>query len=139
MLIAADDGLIGRSVDNGATWTFVDTQAPNVLYDITNIGDQVWASGRDGGLVYNADQGVTWTLQDPGTTKRLRGKKALDAMNVVAVGREGVLLRTSDGGNNWSLSIISGGEDHGAVTFLEQCGAHRFDRRAGGREAAQYR
>lgn len=118
LLFAADGGQIGRSIDNGATWTIIATEAPNVLYDITSFGEHVWASGRDGGLVYSADQGATWTLQNSGSTSRLHGIHAIDAMNVVCVGRDGTYLQTSNGGATWTSAILADEEDLIDVIFL---------------------
>ena len=119
LLMAADDGMVARSTDNGDNWTLIQTPAPNVIYDITSIGDLVWASGRDGGLVHSTDKGLTWTAQNSGTQERLHGIHALNANDLVAVGREGVLLRSDNGGATWQLSIEAGGEDLRGVLFLD--------------------
>ena len=119
LLFAADDSQIGRSTDDGTTWSLIATGAPNVLYDITSFDNHAWASGRDGGLVHSNDAGVTWSVQNSGSNERLHGIHAMDAMNVIAVGRNGTFLRTTNGGETWIGSTLANGEDLADVIFLQ--------------------
>jgi photosystem II stability/assembly factor-like uncharacterized protein len=54
------------------------------------------------GLVYGTtDNGVTWVSHDTGATVTLHGISFFDGLRGVAVGDEGTLLATMDGGKTW--------------------------------------
>jgi photosystem II stability/assembly factor-like uncharacterized protein len=119
LVMLADDDLVARSTDNGENWELIPTGAPHVLYDITNIGDLLWASGRDGGIVHSTDGGQTWTVQNSGTIERLHGIDALDASTLMIVGRDGVVLRTTNGGATWEPSTSPVQDDLSSIIFLD--------------------
>jgi photosystem II stability/assembly factor-like uncharacterized protein len=53
---------------------------------------------------------VTWTPQASGTTERLRGVSAVNARVAWASGRQGTIVRTTDGGATWRGVAPSGAE-----------------------------
>jgi hypothetical protein len=72
---------------------------------------------------------VTWTSQTSGTTADLFSVRFLDADNGFAVGAGPTILRTSDGGANWTListekrfraMLISGQARSDEIYFLEE-------------------
>ena len=69
--------------------------------DVTFAGNEGWASGMNGTMIYTADGGRTWAAQKTGTSQALEGLFFLDAQHGWAVGWAGTILRTVDGGKNW--------------------------------------
>lgn len=67
-------------------------------------------------LAGNAAAQATITPQDSGVTVRLRGISAVDADVAWASGREGTVLRTTDGGRHWQALQIPGA---GALDFRD--------------------
>lgn len=62
--------------------------------------NHIWAVGDDGYIMFW--NGMKWTTQNSNTTQTLEGVFAVDSMNVWAVGRGGVILRTTNGGMTWT-------------------------------------
>ena len=61
----------------------------------------IWAAGSNGKVVRSDDHGVHWDVQPVPVRENLQGIAAWDARQAVAVGGDGVVLRTVDGGENW--------------------------------------
>lgn len=97
-------------------WRQVPTPTRSTLTAAAAIGDRVWAVGHDGVIIHSEDGGMTWTLQrvasyDPDSEGLHNGTPLLDvyffdASNGLAVGAYAQLLRTSDGGRNWSEQTL---------------------------------
>lgn len=119
LIMLADDDLVARSTNNGDDWELISTGAPNVLYDMTHVGDLIWASGRDGSIVHSTDGGQTWATQISGTTERLHGIDALNATTLMVVGRDGVVLRTTNGGQTWEPVTSPVEDDLSSIMFLD--------------------
>src|SRR5687768_4774386 len=64
----------------------------------------------------------SWTPQSSGTTNDLRGLHFVDATHGWAVGLNGTILHTTDGGENWSPQNpgTSGVHNYFAVRFLDR-------------------
>ena len=65
-----------------------------------------WAVGDGGTIIKTSDTGVHWIPQASGKTLTLTGVDFLDANNGLACGGKGfsgAILRTSNGGTNWTL------------------------------------
>lgn len=83
---------VASPVDTALTWvSFADTQ-------------HGWAVGHDAAILYTADGGQHWLLQNfqPDLDAPIFSVTALDARTAVAVGAFGLLKRTADGGQHWS-------------------------------------
>lgn len=61
---------------------------------------RIWAVGDYGYIMFW--DGMKWTTQNSNVTQTLEGVFAVDSMNVWAVGRGGVILRTTNGGMAWT-------------------------------------
>jgi photosystem II stability/assembly factor-like uncharacterized protein len=98
-------GVLYESSDGGRSWRANPT------------GDRDWGRGYEpiqffdrrrgivgGGRVVlqTEDAGHTWSATDLGEGVVIRGLHFADAMNSWAVGHEGAIFRTTDGGKHWS-------------------------------------
>ena len=88
-------------------------QAPPIerrdrLYGLTVVeSDYVWVAGSDGKIRYARDPRTsgTWTVQNSGVAANLQAIDAWDARRAVAVGNDGVVIVTGDGGAAWTPSV----------------------------------
>jgi hypothetical protein len=111
--VVGEHGTILRSTDQGQTWiprSFGDTTLRGVL----RVGAETWAIGDDGVILRSVDDGATWTAQNSGTKLRLWNAWARSADDIFVVGgdthvfaddppKSGVVLRSTDHGNTWTL------------------------------------
>lgn len=65
---------------------------------------QVWATANWNSLLYSADGGLSYADQFPGFKGGLSSIAAFDERRAVAMGYEGPVLRTQDGGQTWPQS-----------------------------------
>lgn len=100
-------GKIFFTQDGGSNWV-VQHELPGVyLRDIFMTDrENGWVVGHDKTILHTTDGGRHWMpqtfahqTQDP---PRLNGIAAYDAMNAVAVGEFGLIVKTSDGGATWT-------------------------------------
>jgi len=63
-------------------------------------GGPLWAVGNDGKVVLGDGQG-RWQVQASGTRAHLQSVDAWDARHALAVGNDGTVLSTGDGGQTW--------------------------------------
>ena len=61
----------------------------------------MWAAGSNGKVWRSADSGLSWAIQATPTDENLQDVAAWDEMRAVAVGNQGVTIRTDDGGKIW--------------------------------------
>lgn len=103
---AASGTGVSRTSDGGATWTrqvsFGDPRAPQFTYGVSfDDLSNGWATG-EAGLWHTADGGATWTRQGGGRPlPEIRSVTALGDGRAVAIGRSGLILRTTDHGTTW--------------------------------------
>lgn len=75
----------------------------DVVYGVTSPAPGVlWAVGSDGKVWHSDDDAKSWRLQAAATPETLQDIAAWDGRRAVAVGNQGVVLRTIDGGTTWS-------------------------------------
>jgi photosystem II stability/assembly factor-like uncharacterized protein len=116
--IAAEDGIVLRTTNDGASWTIHDSGSTTNLWAIRFVeANTGWAVGDRGTVVKTTDGGATWTAQPSGQNVALRGLAAVDATRAWAVGEDGTLLRTTDGGTTWTRSKLGSGRLY-AVHFV---------------------
>ena len=59
-------------------------------------------AGSGGKVVRSDDGGQSWSIQETGATENLQAIDAWDPDRAVAVGNDGVVLVTADGGESWT-------------------------------------
>jgi photosystem II stability/assembly factor-like uncharacterized protein len=107
--IAGDGGLILRSSNGGASWTPQAVGTPAALRAIEfslNSSTHLYAVGDMGVIVKTTDHGTTWGFQQSGTAENLHGVFFyLNDDKGWAVGENGTILRTNDGGGPTVLGV----------------------------------
>jgi photosystem II stability/assembly factor-like uncharacterized protein len=74
----------------------------SLLTAVTRAGDQLVAVGERGHILRSSDQGRSWTQMIVPTRALLTGVSFPDARHGWAVGHDGVILATTDGGSTWA-------------------------------------
>jgi len=117
--IATIGSLYFRTIDSGKTWIsgnyppyFTSPTVSDIDFADQNNG---WAIGWDGFVAHSTNGGVSWTLQNLGTTEEhFFSIYVVSASEAWITGRkatlpsyDGVVYHTTDGGTTWSKEISS--------------------------------
>jgi photosystem II stability/assembly factor-like uncharacterized protein len=117
--IATIGNLYFRTIDSGKTWIpgnyppyFTSPTVSDIDFADQNNG---WAVGWDGFVAHSTNGGVSWTLQDLGTTEEhFFSIYVVNASEAWITGRkaslpayDGVVYHTTNGGATWSKEISS--------------------------------
>lgn len=95
----------GQSAQDGAARTR-GLALKSVCLDITRAGDRLVAVGERGHVLLSDDQGRQWRqARSVPTRTTLTAVHSVDARQLWAVGHGGVILGSSDGGENWKLVL----------------------------------
>jgi photosystem II stability/assembly factor-like uncharacterized protein len=76
----------------------------SLLLDVVRAGDRLVVAGDKGHILYS-DDAKTWTQAVVPTTQMLTAVYFVDAKNGWAVGHDGLILKSVDGGENWTISL----------------------------------
>lgn len=79
----------------------------SLLLDITRAGNRLVAIGERGHIVYSDDNGATWKQASVPVSVLLTGVSFPTSAHGWAVGHDGVILASADGGVTWSLQHSS--------------------------------
>lgn len=77
----------------------------NLLLDITDTGSHLVTVGQFGHILYSDDEGNSWTQAQVPVSSTLTAVYFVDDLFGWAVGHEGVVLATTDGGINWKQQL----------------------------------
>jgi|GEM_PF-3162415 len=104
---------IFKSTNGGNTWVSQSPGTTQCLFSVcftdTLTGYAVGGSSGQGAMILKTiNGGTTWTTQSPGTTNILRSVWFPANDTGYAVGHNGTVLKTTNGGVNWSLIPVSG-------------------------------
>ena len=126
-----EDSLILKSADAGVSWTPQVLETPNSLHAIA-VRDttSAVAAGRYGTLARTTD-GSTWELVGSELANDIFDLVMLDSANGWAVGPPASVLRTSNGGLNWSAVTDAGDDDLRVIQPIDEdnlvsCGSYTF-------------
>ena len=109
----AGSAQIAYSDDDGATWTTV-TVGATAWEGATHSASlfaldksHIWFATSHGRVYFSSDGGATWTSQASALTaslaRPLNAVAFFDALDGYAVGNTDTIIKTSDGGDNWSV------------------------------------
>ena len=76
--------------------------AKSLLLDVARAGDRLVAVGDRGHVLLSDDEGATWRQVITPTRAMLTGVSFGDSQHGLAVGHDGVILATGDGGQTWT-------------------------------------
>lgn len=99
-------GMVMKTVDGGYTWSILNIKNDNFTGIHTLNGSEIWVCGIAGSIYRSTNGGTSWEKLRNGNSlanKRYALKDIwfADSRNGWAVGEEGLVIYTSDGGNNW--------------------------------------
>jgi photosystem II stability/assembly factor-like uncharacterized protein len=102
--VAGSGSQYARTTDGGATWTAGTMPGlSTTLYRIRQADALTfYAVGTAGRAFKSTDGGVTFSLLTTPTTAALYSCEFYDAQNGVALGSNGILIRTINGGTSWT-------------------------------------
>lgn len=118
-ILCGDEGTIYRSADMGFSWTTIQSNTSLNIngitkYDIDSFFDIVYAVGDSGLILKSSDDGLIWTQQASGTMENLNSVAFFNADTGLAVGNNGIILRTINGGVSWIIISIDSTTGGGA-------------------------
>jgi len=73
-----------------------------LLLDVTDAEERLVAVGAHGHIIYSDNQGVTWAQGNVPVTSTLTSVDFAGAQQGWAVGHDGVILASTDGGQSWA-------------------------------------
>ncbi len=104
--VLGEDGVILRTLHDGATWERSNSDTTAHLRAITFNNNSGWAVGDRGTILKTTTGGDAWAPQSSGTSRSLRGVSVNAAGTVLAVGDSGVILKSTDG-NDWGVGTVA--------------------------------
>ena len=119
-----NDGRIITTYDAGRTWLFPATPFARHLNKIVYIDGTYYIAGGNRKsdsvqtILKSADHGYTWNLIRDTYGPWLKSIFFIDTLKGFAVGDEGVILGTTNGGNAWSTIAAPIIRDFNAITFI---------------------
>lgn len=98
------DGYVYRTINGGQSWS---QSLGNVsIEDLSFIDEQQgWCAGRGGEVYKTINGGSNWNLKNTGTDKDLNAVWFVDE-NTGWVAGEGIIMKTTDGGETWEESYV---------------------------------
>ena len=118
-----NNGSYNFTKDGGVTWT---NESPNVigansLQGIFSTNDgKVWTTGNYTSILFSEDSGDNWTDQVPGQKGIINKADFLNDKYGFAVGNEGIILKTTDGGAIWEDLSFQSIDSYFDVKILDQ-------------------
>ena len=105
VIAGGENGTILRTSNGGTTWTsrFSDTTKTfnRIAFAIGSGGGVMWAVGNGGAIYTSLNYGDTWTPQASTTTQNLNDVYFADGTTGAAVGDNGTVRNTTNGGATW--------------------------------------
>ena len=124
--VVGQAGTILRTADRGQTWTRQASGTTADLVEVAAVDSQIaWAAGgTDNGygiILRTTNGGRTWRRQGTAATIGSRNfidLTAVDARTAWAVGGNGLLVKTTDGGLHWRSQMAYGLSDNNGVAAV---------------------
>ena len=105
-------------------WTLKTSGVSTDLEDVACYGSACWTVGDGGIILKSTDCGSTWSPQTSGVTVDLKSIAAKSATDAIAVGKEGVIISTADGGSTPPHSYTPPHYRNSQTTRLRESGHH---------------
>lgn len=107
---ASRGSVVVRTTDGGQNWIPITAPFGSTLYGISGIGNKLWLAGSSGLIIFSQDFGESWHLLTPMPSGTIYSLAFPSSLVGYAAGFDGVLLRTTDGGQKWSGGYLSVGK-----------------------------
>jgi len=112
---AAEKGMVLRSEDRGASWTYASTGYKGSFWTgLALPGGVLLAGGLRGSLYRSVDDGHHWTRIETASKSSITAMAARNG-TMVAVGLDGLVLRSTDAGASFSSDVRA---DRAALTAV---------------------
>jgi photosystem II stability/assembly factor-like uncharacterized protein len=119
---SAERGMVLRSDDRGASWTYAATGYKGSFWTgLALPGGVLLAGGLRGSLYRSADDGRTWARVETGSKSSITAMAVREG-RVVAVGLDGLVLRSTDAGATFSREVRP---DRAALTGVTMTSGRR--------------
>jgi photosystem II stability/assembly factor-like uncharacterized protein len=92
----------------------------SLLLGVARAGQRLVAVGQRGHIVYSTDAGTTWKQANVPVSSDLTAVFFVNDQKGWAVGHDGVILNTSDGGINWTLQLDGRGANERLVEHMQE-------------------
>lgn len=99
--------------------------ADRLVLDITLLDGRLIAVGEQGHIVVSDDDGVTWKHASVPVSVMLTGVTSSGPQTLWAVGHDGVVLRSDDRGDNWTMPL----DGRGIVALQIDAAMREIERR----------
>lgn len=103
-------GAVLKSADYGHSWSRARAEEDIAWNGVAVQGERVWLVGEFGNISFSDNGGASWKPQKSPVRGSLMAVAFKDALSGVAVGVDGVVLATSDGGAAWSRQPLAAKE-----------------------------
>jgi photosystem II stability/assembly factor-like uncharacterized protein len=135
--------MVMTSADGGATWQdwslHIGDPLSHNLYDITNVGTDLFIAGEIGLVFRSTDGGQNFTQTTPPTDATLFGVVGTGPTNLLVFGIAGQAYRSDDSGQDWTTVQMGTGANltaghvlkSGAVAVVAEDGVTYLSRDAG--------
>lgn len=99
-------GVVQKTTDSGYTWSVQDIRNDNFTAIHAYGADEAWTCGYNGSIFHTANGGTTWERMRNGNNITLPHYRLLDIAftdpaHGFAVGEDGLVIYTDDGGTHW--------------------------------------
>lgn len=126
---AAERGQVLRSDDQGKSWRYLDSGYEGTLWSGAVLGDgSLLVGGQRGTLLHGSADGLSWR-RVPLQSKSSITAVAVTGPQVVAVGLDGLMVRSSDGGQSFQEQRAAEGVSLTKALFNHQHDPVLFSRR----------
>jgi photosystem II stability/assembly factor-like uncharacterized protein len=110
-------GGLFKTIDGGETWSQVADMRYTFQKKIKFVDKKIGYLISEGlyssdGFVYKSiDGGVSWQLKDSIAGFQLKSLDIIDSSNVIIAGAKGILMNTTNGGDNWNYQYLPEQDD----------------------------
>lgn len=113
IVAVGERGTVIYSEDRGGSWLAAATSGPALTTAYFVDAATGWAAGHDAAIAHSRDGGISWTWQHNAADARgpLLDLQMHDRDRGIAVGANGLILRTDNGGGTWTR-LDAGFDNH---------------------------
>lgn len=116
--LVGEGGYISKTTDGGASWIKYQTGTTSALKSVHGISNQMgWIVG--GTAIFRTSNGTNWNQISTGTGQDIQEINFFNNQTGIAIGKGGVVAKTTNGGQAWILKNSGTTEDILGEYFLD--------------------